>query len=81
MLIAQARTAMENGTDPLSESVQAIARRWQALIQEFTGGDEGIARSLNTMYQQEGAEIASQGAADSAVMEYMGRALSHLSSD
>ncbi len=79
VLIAQARTAMENGVDPLSEAVQALARRWQALVQEFTGGDEEMVRSLNTMYQQEGAEAASQGEADSAVMEYMGRALSNLS--
>lgn len=79
-LIEDARTAMENGHDPLSESVQALARRWQALIQEFTGGDAGIERSLQTLYQQEGTEAASQGAADSAVMEYMGKAMAGLES-
>lgn len=45
-LIEQARTEMTNGTDPASESVQALARRWQSLIQEFTGGDAGIEQSL-----------------------------------
>ncbi|MBW4618888.1 MAG: MerR family transcriptional regulator [Cyanosarcina radialis HA8281-LM2] len=74
-LIEQARTAMQNGIDPSSEAVQALARRGQALIQEFTGGDPGIERSLNQMYQQEGAEVASRGAIDSSVMEYMGRAM------
>lgn len=74
-LIEQARTEMINGTDPSSESVQALARRWRSLIQEFTGGNPGIEQSLNQMYQQEGAEVASRGAIDSAVMEYMGRAM------
>ena len=74
-LIEQARTEMVNGTDPCSESVQALARRWRSLIAEFTGGDPGIEQSLNQMYQQEGAEVASRGAVDSAVMEYMGKAM------
>jgi hypothetical protein len=73
-LIAQAQTAMQNGIDPTSEAVQELARRSQALIQEFTGGDAGIERSLNQMYQQEGVEVASRGAMDSALMEYMSRA-------
>ncbi|NJR52420.1 MAG: hypothetical protein HC780_25435 [Leptolyngbyaceae cyanobacterium CSU_1_3] len=73
-----------NGTDPASETVQALAQRGrlaqsatakQPLIAEFTGGDAGIERSLNQMYQQEGAETASRGAVDSAVMEYMSRAM------
>jgi DNA-binding transcriptional MerR regulator len=73
-LIEEARTAMKNGIDPASESIQELARRSQALIQEFTGGDPGIERSLNQMYRQEGAEVASRGAIDSSVMEYIGRA-------
>ena len=74
-LIGQARTAMEAGVDPTSESVQALARRWRSLIEEFTGCDAGIARSLQTMYQQEGAEVASRGAVDMALAEYMSRAM------
>jgi hypothetical protein len=73
-LIDQARSAMQNGIDPTSEAVQELARRSQSLIQEFTGGDAGIERSLNQMYQQEGVEVASRGAMDSAVMEYMSKA-------
>lgn len=72
-LIEQARTEMTNGTDPASEPVQALAQRWRSLIEEFTGGDPGIRQSLNTMYQQE--ENASQGAMDTALMEYMSRAM------
>lgn len=74
-LIEQVRTEMEKGTDPGSESVQSLARRWRSLIQEFTGGDPGIEQSLNTMYQQEEVEVASRGAVDTALAEYMSRAM------
>ena len=79
-LIEQAQAAMENGLDPTSESVQALAQEWLKLIQEFTGGNVGIEKSLQTMYQQEGAEVASRGAVNSAVMEYMGRVIAELKS-
>ncbi|MDF5718743.1 MAG: TipAS antibiotic-recognition domain-containing protein [Rhizonema sp. NSF051] len=44
-LIGQARVEMENGSALEGESVQALARRWLELIQEFTGDDAGIERS------------------------------------
>jgi MerR family transcriptional regulator, thiopeptide resistance regulator len=74
-LIEKVRTEMEKGTDPSSESVQALARHWRSLIEEFTGGDPGVRQSLNTLYQQEGAEAASRGAMDTALAEYMSRAM------
>jgi MerR family transcriptional regulator, thiopeptide resistance regulator len=74
-LIAQARLEMEKGTDPSSDTVQKIARRWQELIAEFTGGNPGIEQSLNNMYQHEGVETASRGMGDAALWEYMGRAI------
>jgi MerR family transcriptional regulator, thiopeptide resistance regulator len=77
-LIGQVRTEMEKETDPSSETVKALARRWLALIDEMTGGDEGIRRSLNTMYQQEGAEAVTHGAVNSAMSEYIGRAMTAL---
>jgi hypothetical protein len=52
-LIEQVRTEMEAGTDPSSERVQALAGRWMRLVDEFTGGDPGISRSVSTMWQQE----------------------------
>jgi MerR family transcriptional regulator, thiopeptide resistance regulator len=73
-LIEQARLEMAKGTDPTSEPVKALARRSLELIQAFTGGDPGIERSLNQMYQQEPPEVASRGAVDAAVMEYLGQA-------
>ena len=44
---------MDKGTDPASETVQALARRWMGLVREFTGGDPGIEKGLRTMYEQE----------------------------
>jgi|GEM_PF-539850 len=52
-LIEEVRDAVDRGVDPASAQAQALARRWMALIQEFTGGDPGIERSLATMYQEE----------------------------
>lgn len=79
-LIEQVRIEMENGTDPTSSSVQILAQRWLQLIQEFTGGDPEIAKSLNTMYQQEGPEVVAQGAVNSAMSEYMAKAIACLKS-
>ena len=74
-LIAQAQAAMENGTDPGSEPVQQLARRWQELVAAFTGDNPEIAHSLDHLYQQEGPEAASQGMLEAAVFDYMGRAI------
>lgn len=72
------RVEMDQGTDPTSPAVMALAERYQALIQAFTGGDPGIAASLKTMYEQEGPEKASRGMADPALMAYMRPALEAL---
>lgn len=52
-LIEQVRTEMEAGTDPSSERVRALTRRWMELVNEFTGGDSGISRSVSNMWRQE----------------------------
>ncbi|MGB5960768.1 MAG: hypothetical protein WBG73_08945 [Coleofasciculaceae cyanobacterium] len=44
------------------------------MIREFTGGDPEIAKSLNKMYQEEGAEVVTHGAVDTA----MNKAIVHL---
>src|SRR5207247_753683 len=41
-LIAAVRAEKEKGTDPASSEVQALAKRWSDLVNEFTGGDPGI---------------------------------------
>ena len=72
-LIARVRAEMEKGTDPASETVQALARRWQELVQSFTGGDPGIAQSLKTMYEQEPAARERTGL-DPEIFAYVNRA-------
>jgi DNA-binding transcriptional MerR regulator len=74
-LMEQVRAEMEAGTDPSDERVQVLARRWMGLVEEFTGGDPGIQRSLNNMWSQEEnihgidtGEVREMG-------EYIGRAL------
>lgn len=73
-LIAKVRVEMEKGTDPASETVQALARRWKELIEAFTGGDPGVAASLGKMYEQEPA-MRERSGIDPAIMAYVGRAL------
>ena len=45
-LIDAVRDQVSRGSDPQSEAVQALARRWRTLIDAFTGGDESIERGL-----------------------------------
>jgi DNA-binding transcriptional MerR regulator len=52
-LMAQVRAEMDRGTDPADERVQQLARRWMGLVQEFTGGNPGIEKSLGRMYKEE----------------------------
>lgn len=73
-LIAEVRAAMEQGKDPASAEVQELGRRWKGLIAEFTGGDPGIAKSLNRMYQEESSARERAGI-DPRLQEYVGRVL------
>jgi MerR family transcriptional regulator, thiopeptide resistance regulator len=75
-LMAEMDAERRAGTDPADPKVQALADRWQALIDAFTGGDPGIRASLQRMYDEEGPEKASRGMVDPALMEYAGRAIS-----
>jgi len=73
-LIAKAEEHMANGDDPASPEVQAIAKRWQELIEAFTGGDPGIRASLQKMYEDEGPEKASRGMVNPELMAYIASA-------
>ncbi len=77
-LIAEVRAAMDRGADPASEPVQALARRWKALVEEFTGGDAGIAQNLQRMYEQEAAR--EQSGIDPALFAYIREASASSSS-
>jgi DNA-binding transcriptional MerR regulator len=72
-LIAKVRAEMEKGTDPTSETVQALARRWMELVQAFTGSDPGITQSLRTMYREEEG-LRERTGLDGEIMEYVSRA-------
>jgi DNA-binding transcriptional MerR regulator len=52
-LMAEVQAAMDAGTDPADPKVQDMARRWVGLVNEFTGGDPGIFKSLSNMYANE----------------------------
>ncbi len=67
-----------NGTDASDPRMLELARRWRALIEQFTGGDEGIRRSLASMYREQGPETASRGLVDTELMQYVGQALDAL---
>jgi DNA-binding transcriptional MerR regulator len=73
-LIAQMRAELDKGTDPASEPVQKLARRWGELVRAFTGGNPGIEKSLGTMYQQEPAMGARFGL-DARLFDYVNRAM------
>jgi DNA-binding transcriptional MerR regulator len=73
-LIEAYRAEMEKGTDPADPRVQALAKRQQALIDAFTGGDPGIAQSLKRLWTEQGDKLAAQYGYDPRVMEYLGRA-------
>ena len=74
-LIAEAEAERAAGTDPAAPRMQAIARRWRELIEQFTGGDPGIRESLGRMYREQGVEAASRGWVSSEPMAYVGQAL------
>jgi hypothetical protein len=56
-IIPKVRAAMENGTDPTSPEILALARRWKTLVDEFTGGDPAIANAVKTMYNDDGPAL------------------------
>jgi len=74
-LIAEMDAERAAGTDVGDAKVQALADRWQDLINQFTGGDPGITASLKRMYEQEGAPKASRGAMSPELSEYVQRVM------
>jgi len=49
-LIQDVEAAVSAGVDPASDEARQLAARWQKLIEEFTGGDPGIAENLRRLY-------------------------------
>jgi DNA-binding transcriptional MerR regulator len=74
-LMTEVRAAMDAGTDPADPKVEDMARRWVGLVNEFTGGDPGIFKSLSTMYQKEDSVAGMDVPAMRKVMEYVQKAM------
>ena len=75
-LIQQVRAEMDKGADPGSEPVRRLARRYQGLIDEFTGGDKEIEKSLGRMYAAEPDIAADKGFTfDPELAFFVGKAL------
>ena len=68
------RAEMQRGTDVNSPQVQALAKRWMSLVNEFSGGDAAIETSVSTMYRSEPG-AAERFGFDMKVFEYIKPAL------
>jgi DNA-binding transcriptional MerR regulator len=59
-LIARIRAEMDDGTDPADPKVQALARRWQDLLEQSTGGDPAIEQAMKRLWEEQGDTLAAQ---------------------
>lgn len=73
-LMEQVRAEVEAGTDPSDKRAQELAARWMGLVEEFTGGDPGIARSVGNMWQQEESTHGIDTGEMQEMMGYISRA-------
>jgi len=74
VLMEQVQAEMDKGTDPADDRVQQLARRWSGLVQEFTGGDPGIAKSVSRVWKEETTVAGVDTANMRRMMEYIGKA-------
>jgi MerR family transcriptional regulator, thiopeptide resistance regulator len=76
-LFADYRAAMEQGIDAADPRAQALAKRQQALIDEFTGGNPGIEKSLNRLWGEQGTNLSAQHGYDlsAGLKEYMDKVM------
>jgi DNA-binding transcriptional MerR regulator len=77
-LFAEARRHMEAGTDPTGPEMQALARKAEVLIGEFTGGDAGIRQSLDRAVQADEKAMYAAWGIEPELGEYYGRAMAAL---
>jgi MerR family transcriptional regulator, thiopeptide resistance regulator len=81
ILMAEVRAEKEKGTDPTDCTVLNLARRWMSLINEFTGGNPGVAQSVKRLWQEQGDQIIAQHHMQNdprELFEYLGPALETL---
>jgi hypothetical protein len=73
-LIAAVREEMRKGTDPHSDTVRTLAKRWRELLDAFSGGNREMEASAAKMYREE-PQVAQQYGLDAEVFEYIGEAM------
>lgn len=52
-LIADVEAAVAEGVEPTSETAAALAKRWRALIAQFTQGNAEVSRGLNKLWSDQ----------------------------
>lgn len=67
-LIEQVRIDLDKGTDPSDPRVQELAKRWMGFVKEFSGGNPGIEKALETSYKEDPSQ---GGRLDPRMLEYM----------
>jgi hypothetical protein len=72
-LIGEVREEHRRGTDPADPRMQELAGRWQALVEQFTGGNPEIARAARKIYEDQ-APVAQQMGIDRELMAYVEKA-------
>jgi DNA-binding transcriptional MerR regulator len=73
-LIAAVRAEMAAGTDPLNPVVAALARRWMALAEQFTGEDQAIRSKVRAMYAHE-TDLQRETGVTPALLGYLRQSL------
>lgn len=73
-LIPLMEAERQRGTDPADPRVRELTRRWQALVEQMTGGDDGIQRSMLAMFESKGPQAASGGHVSAELWAYVRRA-------
>jgi MerR family transcriptional regulator, thiopeptide resistance regulator len=77
-LIARVRSEMTKGTDPTSPEMQKLAKRWNELVNQFTGGNAEIRAAKERLYREE-PEVRKQQGLDSEIIDYIKKASASLS--
>src|SRR5208337_3722903 len=75
-VIADAKAAMAQG-DPASPAALHAARRWQALVNQFTGGDPAVAGKARAVWGEAMADpkAAPQLPLNPEIFAFVGRAM------
>jgi hypothetical protein len=77
-VIADAREAFAAKKTIDDPEVVAIARRWKALVAQFTGGNEGIGDNLKRLWQDNPDGLAQKSGIAIEVARFMGKAMERL---